>query len=124
MGTSNGTPVRDLTREELRSALRWLVIATVVLYAALAILGTLGFLNSRQQRQDLSNAVFETNTALCALRDDLQRRVDASRAFIEEHPNGVDGLTPTLIEQRAKETERSIEALSAVDCPPQPPIGG
>jgi len=101
----NGEP----TPHELRSALRRLVIATVVLYAALAGVVTVGFLNARSQRADLT-------AALCRIRTDQEQRIAASERFIEENPRGIDGLTPALIRQGIREAQEAVDALATLDC--------
>jgi len=99
----------DPTPSELRSALRRLVVATVVLYAALAIVVTVGYLNARSQRQDLT-------TALCRIRDDQERRITASEKFLRDNPEGIDGVTPALIRQSIREAQDAVDALAKLDC--------
>lgn len=92
-------------RGSVRAALRWLVGATVVLYVALGALAL-------QTRHTAS-----VNTdALCALRGDLQTRVDASTKFLKEHPRGFPGVGAVQIQMGIDNQQRTIDALSGIEC--------
>ena len=61
-----------------------------------------------------------TTTALCALRTDLERRVATSEAFLAEHPDGIPGISPKVIRDGIVNQQRTISALSGIDCPKNP----
>jgi len=58
----------------------------------------------------------ESHDALCVLRDDLERRVANSRAFLEEHPDGIPGIPAKTIRDGIRNQERTIEALDDISC--------
>lgn len=58
-----------------------------------------------------------TTVALCALRDDLQVRVDGSRRFLRAHPHGFLSVSAKEIRDAAANQQRTIAALSGIDCP-------
>jgi len=58
-----------------------------------------------------------TTSALCALRTDLERRVAGSKTFLAEHPAGIPGISAKVIRDGIKNQERTIKALSGIDCP-------
>lgn len=57
-----------------------------------------------------------TNDSLCALRADVEARVEGSKAFLVEHPQGISGITPAVIQQGIDNQERTIVALGDLDC--------
>jgi hypothetical protein len=102
--------------EDLKRALRNLTIATVVVY--LVLIGA-GIFVAVQRSHDLARVEQvskDTNTALCALRHDLELRVASSQQFLEEHPNGISGITPQTIQQSIDNQMSTIDALSNLDC--------
>lgn len=64
-----------------------------------------------------------TNTlALCALRNDLQDRVDQSEGFLKTNPNGFAGIPAATIRTTVSGQQRTILALSIVRCPKSSPM--
>lgn len=59
----------------------------------------------------------QTTDALCALRRDMQVRVDGGRAFLREHPNGIPGISAADIRDGIRNQQRTIKALAGIDCP-------
>lgn len=86
------------------------VMVSIVLGFGAAV-GCLALLH-RTNGQATSNTV-----ALCALRRDLEVRVDAGEKFIEAHPNGVAGITVNDIKLTTDGQKRTIKALSGLECP-------
>lgn len=82
-----------------------LVIAVVILIALLSNL------NQRETMNQQGNT-----RALCALRDDLNRRVDSGLAFLRTHPHGIPGISAGSIRQSLNGQERTIIALRPVVC--------
>lgn len=89
----------------IRNTLKWLVRATVVLFAATAFVAVAGKLQADR-----------STDALCALRVDLQKRVETSERFLRENPEGVPGISPTVIREGIVNQQRTIAALSKLDC--------
>lgn len=59
--------------------------------------------------------------ALCALQDDLQRRVNDSREYLQKHPQGAPalGLSPADIRRSIDNQQRTIDSIDPYlgDCP-------
>lgn len=93
------------TPELVRRALRTLQIATVVLYAALILASGYFWWDARQ-----------TKHAVCAFRTDLQVRVDASEAYLVDHPDGFLGIPAAQIRSSIDGQRRTIVALAGAGC--------
>ena len=91
----------------LRKALRFLVIATVVLY--LGMVGV-GFYTH--------NIAVNNTSGLCALRADAERRVDAGDDFLKDNPKGIPGISVEQLRRSIANSQRTVEALKEVSCPP------
>jgi predicted PurR-regulated permease PerM len=102
--------------EQLQKALRRLTIATVIVYVALVSIFVVGYVVAAHQRQALAETAVNTNNTLCALRADLEARVDAAKQFLDDNPKGVLGFPVEVIEQNIKNQEQTVEALSTLDC--------
>jgi hypothetical protein len=90
---------------QIKRTLYMLVAATVVLYVVLGVLVVLTYSNSS-----------DTNHALCALRGDLEKRVESSRTFLIEHPEGIPGIPAQTIRQGLVNQQHTIQALSSLSC--------
>lgn len=95
----------DLLVRSIRRQLFWLAGATVVVYLALAGVVVWTYAGAESNRE-----------ALCALRGDLQDRVDSSVKLLDDHPNGLAGIPPKTIRDGIKNQRRTIKALSRIDC--------
>lgn len=86
-------------------------------FAAVATIGALGVSGLVIVRSDdrLEGALL----ALCALQDDLERRVLVTQQFIEDHPNGVPGISRTDLERSMQNQQQTLAALAPhlTDCP-------
>lgn len=114
--------------KQLQDSLRNLVIATVVLYLGLATMAVSLYISGQHQSQDTEQLAITTTAALCALRFDLQTRVEDSQKFLKQHPNGVAGIPAKSIQQSIEGQQRTIASLSILDCPDEvtqeiPPSG-
>lgn len=58
----------------------------------------------------------QTTAALCALRHDLQRRVQSSEQLLATHPQGIADIPAATIRKGIAEQKRTIGALSGLDC--------
>jgi hypothetical protein len=85
----------------------WPVIAWAISFVALAVVIL-----------QVNALAARTTDSLCALRSDLERRVETSRQFLEENPHGIPGITPAYLRTSIENQERTVEALSDLDCPP------
>lgn len=64
-------------------------------------------------------ANYKTNQitdSLCTLRGDLQRRVEQGQEFLKENPEGIEGIPPETLQQSIEGQQRTITALSTLDC--------
>ena len=103
-------------RDELKRTFRLLTVATVVLYLALAGLGLVGYIDATHRRAEIQEIALSTNTALCALRADLHRRVQNAVEFLEKNPEGFPGIPPAVIRQDIQSQRSAIDALKVIDC--------
>lgn len=85
----------------------------LILAAACAALSLVGAFVVRAQ---VAAENGKANIALCALRADLERRVEASEDFLDAHPEGFAGITAAQIRMGVQNSKRTIEALSILDC--------
>jgi high-affinity Fe2+/Pb2+ permease len=101
---------------ETQNILRRLVMATVILYLVLVGFALYIFVDAAHRREEIAVVATEANDALCALRQDLERRVAASEAFLEENPEGIPGLSPKIIREGIENQTRTIVALNELSC--------
>lgn len=95
--------------ETILHRLKILTILTVVI-GALAM-GTIVYVAVLQDRN---------TTALCAFKNDLEKRNQDAAKFLADHPEGAFGFTPAQIKQQIDNYARTIDALSSLHCPPLP----
>lgn len=108
---------RQEVKNVVQATLRRLVWATVVVYVMLAALVVIGYLNSASQRDALAATVHTTTSALCALRGDLEQRVQTSLTFLENNPEGIPGISAKAIRDGIVNQQRTIDALAPLACP-------
>lgn len=98
----------DTVVGEIRRTLWGLVIATLVLFVAIAGVAFYSYTTSDHNRQ-----------AVCRLREDLTRRIAASQNFITKHPEQIKqlGFTIPQVQHEVENQERTRAALSVVSCP-------
>ncbi len=58
----------------------------------------------------------DAHDALCVFRDDLEIRVDASRAFLFQHPEGFAGIDATTILESINQQQHTVDALASLNC--------
>jgi hypothetical protein len=58
----------------------------------------------------------QAHDAICALKADLDRRIQASLDFLVTHPNGIQGITAATIRQGIANQQLTIDALQEVKC--------
>lgn len=93
----------------------WLL--RVLALAAVLSIAAFGFAGWSIVRSD--NRLESALLALCALQDDLERRVLAGSIFLEKNPNGVAGISRGDIERSLENQQRTLSALEPhlTDCP-------
>jgi hypothetical protein len=55
-------------------------------------------------------------TALCALRADIDARIEQSQQFLDANPQGTPGIPVSLIRTGLANSKRTRTALSVLDC--------
>jgi hypothetical protein len=68
------------------------------------------------QVQGVASRGEEAHVAVCALRTDLERRVQASRKFLRENPEGIPGIPAATIQQGIDNQQKTIDVLGVLDC--------
>lgn len=103
--------------DQIQHSLHVLIAATIVLYLMLGGVVAFVYIDSANRRADIENLAEDTAGALCSVRADLQRRVDNSKQFLLEHPEGIPSIPPAVILKSIADTESTVEALSELECP-------
>jgi hypothetical protein len=87
-----------------------------IVLAAFSILAVMGW-NIQKNRQ-LAQDGEQAHDAICNLRDDVRRRVDASQQLLDEHPNAkvIFAIPRSVIENSVKGQQATLDALSDLDC--------
>lgn len=92
---------------------------TPYLVGALTLLLILGAVQINETRNNINetrNNNAETRRALCALRLDIEQRVEGSRKFLADHPGGFFGYSASAIRVSLEGQERTVAALSDLSC--------
>lgn len=106
-------PWRQYIVDQLDDLRRALLIRYLVLVAILVAVGVwVAVTRSQQASNQRTNTV-----ALCAFRNDLQKRVDQGSDFLKAHPNGIPGLSAATIQVGIKNEQASIQTLQIIHCP-------
>jgi hypothetical protein len=86
----------------------------------LAVVGylilTLAIAFSLYRVSGLASQGEEAHQGLCVLRADLENRVQTSRDFLKEHPEGIPGIPVATIRQSIDNQQKTIDALEVLDC--------
>ena len=91
------------------------LVVLSVLVATLLVLGSvIAIVKAETSSSDRSSS---TRHALCALRADVQSRVDQGDALLASHPNGFAGISPATLTSSIGNSKRTVQALSSLSCP-------
>ena len=90
----------------------WIIVILAVA-VALSIAANVAAMIANQHRID---DIQTSRVALCALRSDLERRVQTSEKFLKEHPAGIPGIPAKTIRDGIRNQQRTITALAALSC--------
>lgn len=99
--------VERLERRYWRIAIRQTI--TSILIVGLLFFGILLFKKTNQSAE-------QNTSALCALRHDLERRVEGGEQFLTDHPRGIPGIPAKTLRQSIDGQKRTIRALNRVNC--------
>jgi hypothetical protein len=91
-----------------------LVAAIVGSFLALFVTFTIVYINGRNKIDQNTKATL----ALCALRVDLQQRVDQTEDFLAQEPGALPfpGVTRAVLLQNLRNQEVTLQALDILDC--------
>lgn len=89
----------------IKRALRWLVVATVVVY--IVVLGLAGY---------GAYTTGKMHDGLCSFTDDLQTRIETSEQFLVDHPDGTPGIPAEVIRSNIENQTRTFNALQPLGC--------
>jgi hypothetical protein len=93
---------------------RYRRVVVGVLVVAVITIGNVGFGLLLLKR--VGSDADATTRAICALRQDLERRVDSSQTILTDHPKGIAGIPAATIRKGISDQKRTIKALSGLDC--------
>lgn len=96
-------PIRVM--EGIRWWFRVLVVCTAIIF--LISVGTAVYAAVQASVQ---------HQAVCALQDDLERRIRSANDFLKEHPEGLANVPPATLRESIRNQERTLTALSIVRC--------
>jgi hypothetical protein len=63
----------------------------------------------------------QAHGALCALKDDIRRRITNSQQLLEDYPAGLPGIPASIIEQSISNQQQTLDALETLECEGGPP---
>jgi flagellar biogenesis protein FliO len=107
-------PVKVLN--QILGAQKNMAKATVVLYFVLALFGGVAWTIRAHDVSRVNQIANRNQQALCAFRNDVVGRVATSEQFLQEHPNGIPGISPATIRTNLRAQRQTVEALSVLDC--------
>jgi hypothetical protein len=110
---ANG-PVKVLN--QILDAQKRMTWATVVLYVVLSLFGGVAWTVRSRDISYVDQIANQNQLALCAFRGDVQARVVQSEQFLEDHPNGIPGISPAMIRQSLIAQRQTVDALSILEC--------
>lgn len=58
----------------------------------------------------------ETHTALCAFKGDLRSRYRNGVEFLEEHPDGIPGISAAQIQRSLDQQKATLGSLVSLEC--------
>jgi hypothetical protein len=100
-----------------------LAVMTAALYLILVSGGVALYLWARDVTTENARTAQQgdqAHDAICDLRADLERRVETSREFLRENPQGIPGISRRVILTGIANQEETIDALADLDCTPAP----
>jgi hypothetical protein len=93
------------TEHSIRNAFRLLVGATCLLFLITVALGAYVF-----------TVAHRNNIVLCAQRHALDVQIGSSEQFLKENPNGIPGISASVIQRGLTNSKRTRKTLDILDC--------
>lgn len=91
----------------IQRSLRILIITTVVLFLCIGAVTYYVY-----------SVAKDVNDGVCAFRADVQTRSVQTKKYLKKHPHGTRLISSSDLQIAIKNTERTVDALSSVNCPP------
>lgn len=98
--------------ERMQASLRNLAILTITTFLLLLGMGAY-FINANHQ---LAVEGRQAHDAICALREDLQRRIATTEQFIRDHPEGIAGIPVAELERSVESQKLTVDSLYEAKC--------
>lgn len=96
----------------LEESVKRLIRYSIVLYVVVAVL----CVGLAAVVVKTTSEARDTRDSLCTLRADLEVRVESSRKFLDEHPEGIPGVPARAIREGIRNQDRTIHALDSLHC--------
>ena len=90
-------------------------VSVVACCLCLVVLAWTSVLRANDSRR-IERVALETNSALCALKADIQRRYDNGVSFLERNPQGIPGLSAAEIGRSLESQRSTLTALDSLKC--------
>jgi hypothetical protein len=110
----DGAPVKVLN--QILDVQKRMTRATVILYLVLFLFGGTVWTIRARDLEHVDGIASQNQVALCAFRADVTSRVASSEQFLEDHPNGIPGISPAMIRANLTAQRATIDALSVLNC--------
>lgn len=98
-----------LLEEFYRGRLRWFykrtLIAFGIVFFSFAATGFYVYTTTESNRK-----------SLCTLRHDAEVRVAEAEKFLKENPEGIPGISPSVIQRGLDNSKQTIQSLSNLSC--------
>jgi TRAP-type C4-dicarboxylate transport system permease small subunit len=95
------------TARRIQRSLNVLITTTVLVFLALLGMGVYVYTATRNNTR-----------ALCAIKQDAEKRVSESQTFLVTHPQGIPGISASVIQRGIDNAQAQVKALSDVNCKP------
>jgi hypothetical protein len=134
------TPTTPITREQFNRLKREIRILLAIGFSVVLAAIVLGFLDSRSQRDDIravavqaqttadtakqaakvaNESAVENHRVLCGIKADYKRRLAQTREFVQEHPDGIDGISRSDLDRSVANLQATVDSYKALDCSDQ-----
>lgn len=97
--------------------LRFQARATLLLYLIVFLFIGYVWRDGHSTSAKIARESARTLSALCSFRADLDQRVSGSQQFLRDNPNGIPGVSKTVIENGILNEQLTIQSLASLKCP-------
>ncbi len=107
--------VRDVLdfKLDLRAILTFALVATLTLSLLYFVSA-----KSRENQEALEKVALETHTALCTFADDLTRRYESTKEYLQKHDGKepIPGISRATLRRSLEGQKATLDALAVLDC--------